>query len=418
MGQARENHKRVLRIDADYLVICYMIFVYPIIPMGKSWIMILWMLLPLITIFFLNLRSNRHLYFNKKILPLFIIPICALFSGGLTAIAYAIKISVVIFTISLLQNDILRNYQFFIRIVRVNGLIILATMYFEYLFRNIAIPIYAVVWRLYLQGDELTLLQCVENAYNGFCYGIIPSASYAANTLTFAFGTYLTKKEKSRIDWVLLVLIYIGIILTSKRSYMVFVTLVVVILSFVGQNRKELKKRGFIVFCFISICIGLWVIIEPYIEYVPTGIGRLLTTIKYINDPVYLEKYYILSERDVLSSYAIELFRENWVFGIGWGNFSKIYLENFGVWRLDAHSTYLQILCESGLFFAIIIFSILFRELAYSLRLVSKNRCVYYYMGYIILFCVLIGLTAFIFSLVQIYTILFFCVYFARNITT
>ena len=53
---------------------------------------------------------------------------------------------------------------------------------------------------------------------------------------------------------------------------------------------------------------------------------------------------------------AIDLWNGNRIFGIGWGNFK--YMVNKSLWYsgYDVHNCYLQILCENGLFGAIIFY--------------------------------------------------------------
>ena len=404
-----------LKLDTDSFLIIYMVVIYPLIPISVSLIAILWMSVPIIIKILVCSSQGLSVRINKKMLPLMIIPILAALSGGTTAVAYGGKIGITILGIALLGNETEKNYCTFLNVVRLNGIIVLITMYFEFLFRDIAIHLYTPIWNLYLHGEELSLLQSTINARNGLCYGIIPNASYAVNALTFALGTYLTDLHNKK-NKIMTLLLYIGIFMTSKRSYMIFVTITILALKFLigGKRNRENRLLGGMLLVFLAL--GVWIIIEPYIEYSSTGIGKLLATIKYFNDPVYIEQYFIRAERDVLSEYAIQLFKENWAFGVGWGNFSKLYLQDTGIWRIDAHTTYLQILCESGIFASIIIFGLLWREFSHSLRCLKRDRKQYYYMAYVITFCALISFTAFIFDMTQFYVALFLCIYFMRNI--
>lgn len=411
------NHCRYSLIrNTDTFIIIYMIMVYPLIPTSISAIAILLMAVPVAFKLFICAGFGRSVAFNNKIMPLMVIPILAAFSGGITAIAYAGKIGVTLLTVSMLKRNTERNYSTFLKVVRLNGIFVVVTMLFEYFFRNIAITLYRPIWNLYLHGSTESLMLSIMNARKGMCYGIIPSASYAVNALTFAMGTYLIRIEKRR-NKVLLLLMYIGIFMTSKRSYMVFVTITTLAIRYLMAEKRNRFNRLIEALLLAFLVIVAWIVIEPYIKYSPTGLGKLLATIKYFNNPVYIKQYFIRAERDVLGKYAIKLFKENWAFGVGWGNFSKLYLQDTGIWRLDAHTTYLQILCESGIFAAAIIFALLFREMFRSIRLIKKDRKLYYYVTYVIVFCMLISFTSFIFDLTQFYVTLFMCIYFMRNIS-
>ena len=401
--------KQHFLIDADSFSIIYLVVIYPLISISVSSRAVLLMVIPLLV----RLAMDGSAIINRKMLPLIIIPLLAILSGGKTAIAYGCKIGVTLLVVSTLRGNLDRNYNLFIKTVKVNGIVVLITMLFQIFLKEIAIPIYTPIWSLYLEGDKESLLYIIANTKT-CCYGIIPNASYAANSLTFALGLYVIDFKKNKNKMISL-LLFLGIIITSKRSYMVFVTITLFFLRYIVCERRLRRKRIKEGLLIIATVIGVWIIIEPFINYSPTGFGKLLASIKYFNDPVYIEKYYIRAERDTLSLYAFNIFKQNWLFGVGWGNFSKIYTKNMGIWVIDAHNTYIQILCESGLFAGMIIIGIMYREFIQSIKLINQERKSNYYFAYIITFIIMIMITAFIFDLQQFYVILFLCVYFMRN---
>ena len=82
----------------------------------------------------------------------------------------------------------------------------------------------------------------------------------------------------------------------------------------------------------------------------------------------------ITNGRTAIYENAIELWKKNRMFGIGWGNFK--YSTSQSTWYVgfDVHNCYLQILCETGIIGAIFYYILTFFSIINSIRSILITR--------------------------------------------
>ena len=109
---------------------------------------------------------------------------------------------------------------------------------------------------------------------------------------------------------------------------------------------------------------------------------------------IYEWKYNINSSngRDVLYSIALNLFQDNWLWGLGWMNFSK-YAGLSGITMVrNVHNIYIQIMLECGVIFGVI-FLICMALLVFRCLKVAKKRVISGAGGAMLLYLLLGGIT-------------------------
>ena len=101
----------------------------------------------------------------------------------------------------------------------------------------------------------------------------------------------------------------------------------------------------------------------------------------------------LLNGRNELYDLALKIWKNNPIFGSGWGAFSYIYKLNYhwdNLEYLDVHNVYLQLLCECGViglsFFLIIVIFILIKSIKVNKNEKIRNNSTILALGYQIFF--------------------------------
>lgn len=402
--------------DIDYILIFYYIAIVPtIIPTGHSLVDVVLLAIPGMLNLIMCTIDGRRLVINRSILFFLLLPVVVVVSrGGTTAIAYACRYTVSILCISQISGDYDEKYSFFIRVVKFIGLLIAITLLFEYFFVNAAICAFTPLWKVLLH-NELSLEQTIACARLGLIYGIIPSASYAGEGLTYAIGAYISKEHKRSIDWIAISILLIALLLSSRRSNIIFLVFSILFLLLITTSKNKFAIRLLItaLIC-VLLCISFYFML-PYVRYSTHGIGRLFTTLKYIGNPIMANKLNLTSNRSTLAQYALEQFRENKLFGIGWGNFTKRYLQYSGEWYMNVHNVYLQLLCETGIVGTFVIVMLFGGQGIRSIKMFCNSKYKYYFVTFIIVFSLLEMSVNIFFDLPQCYLMFFLSAFFLHN---
>lgn len=239
--------------------------------------------------------------------------------------------------------------------------------------------------------------------YTGFTGQVGYTAGYIAFSLgIIGVGLMVDKKEHSRrilrSSSILIVLI-IGLLLTQKRAHLVImaVSLMLIFITYSQNNTEKIKKviKGFVLSLLVLFIV---ISLSNYTE-----IGRILFAriLESFNDIA--EGQDITSNRTNLWIHAWNVFLQNPLFGIGWGNFNDSIIGAVTVYtKMDTHNIYLQLLSETGIIGTTLILLPLFSTYAYTLKVartiksnnVPRNyQVIVLYSFYIQTFTLLYGLT-------------------------
>lgn len=185
----------------------------------------------------------------------------------------------------------------------------------------------------------------IENGYgfSGFYYQLSHAdmnlLMAEALIFCFLFQEYKDENKKRLYLYISVILIFLAILLTGKRSFAVMAILIPLMVHILGKKQ--------IVGIVTALMVGALVVYLAVIYFVDhiadfsenVFLHRLAETVEEIQ---YAQD--ISSGREDLAKPAMKLFEENPVFGIGAGNYVKVSHQ-----YTDVHNAYLQVLCEQGL---------------------------------------------------------------------
>ena len=148
------------------------------------------------------------------------------------------------------------------------------------------------------------------------------------------------KKRKKNYILVLAVLSAIALMLTTKRAHLMFGTATVILTYYAASSEKKTTRTlrlmiiAVVALFAFSICV----------EYVP----QLAATFERLQSA---GEDAASTKRFEMWAYAFDMFKENPLFGIGWGGFGYRMADTYlaAEAATGAHNNYIQILCETGL---------------------------------------------------------------------
>ena len=166
------------------------------------------------------------------------------------------------------------------------------------------------------------------------------------------YDLFFGKNNNKFISIISLLIVIISILLTDKRMFLLLLLIVLMIYTYVYLKNKKLTKRKMmaIMIGLIAFCSFSYYAVNNFKVF-----SRFSDTSKMMNG------------RDTLALSAIQLIKENYLFGVGINN----YIPASGQ-TMYTHNVFLQLACELGVFFAaiviIIIISSLFKKTRYLFR--------------------------------------------------
>lgn len=197
--------------------------------------------------------------------------------------------------------------------------------------------------------------------YTGLTYQTGTSANIAVFGLSYYFSS-LAYRKKSKVEIIIiLVCFYVGIALTSKRM-MFIISLMIPLIVYMCKMTFDGKKASnrFVAFSSIMIIsfIGISVFL-PYLDNVNVIRRFFIADLSDANR--------LANGRIDLYKYAIDMFKENPLWGAGWG----AYGAQIG---MGAHNVYLQLLSETGIIgFSIYMIAVI-RVFMITLKKVRTNK--------------------------------------------
>lgn len=258
-----------------------------------------------------------------------------------------------VFIFLLFADENLKNTKLLITGFKVLAFFELIGVFLQLVFERLYIMI---AWRL-----------CGRWSYN--MTGFSTDATVAAFIFAVGIGIIFTEfifeqiRKKKAIKFLQLFLLFIGLIITTKRS-MVIAVGVAVLLEYLILSSKSLKKflrALFLSIILISVAIGL-VLIFYYVFDSDNALGRLGETIVgYFNGED------VTNSRSIWAEYMNEWRLDNVWFGIGWESFkNRILQTSYSI--PNGHNVYLQIMCEEGYIGLIIFVALLFLSFILAVR--------------------------------------------------
>lgn len=195
---------------------------------------------------------------------------------------------------------------------------------------------------------------------------------YYFNSIKSDFNIKIGKKIFLLIILVIAMLLFSLVILYSGSKKALF-CLVFGLLFYIFVTTKGIKKY-FKFIIFVVFLVFMWNFIKNNNEFYKV-IGSRIED--YINYTFYnkISKYDVSSiERDFFREEAFNLFKSNWLFGVG-GNGFVTHMRNIGHSHVAyCHNNYLELLCTLGIIGFSIFYSFIFKIVCNLYKKIKNNQ--------------------------------------------
>ena len=204
---------------------------------------------------------------------------------------------------------------------------------------------------------------------SGFTLNTGYSAGYIIAGLMAVLSEVKTFRKIQLKRLVLPLFMFLALVLTGKRGPALFFIMTLVFVYLIPvKGIKKIQRYWRIFMIFFVAVIMLWAFRDVLLQ-LPL-VGRMLNTIVGV-----IEGEDISSGRSRLYMWALNLFKNNPLFGIGWGRFRTTVVGNVTlVYELETHNIYLQLLAETGII-GFLVFTVLFLSF-WNVTREAYSRCV------------------------------------------
>lgn len=233
------------------------------------------------------------------------------------------------------------------------------------------------IYYLFLNSDAQTLAENYVHLghFFGFFYMPADPAGLIAYTIVFLLLGYFVLSNRKINKWVylpIIVVFFVALILTGKKGVLfcsIAAFSLVMLLIYASKN-QWLKILRYVVVVSVVLFVGYIYIIanadNPVIARLNVFFTNLSTGERYD------------SYRSVLYEYALSQWQNNKFFGIGWRQFSRLTVTEYGMAsRHEVNRDYLQLLCETGLVgitLILIPLMVTLRRMIYVLRRMTRTE--------------------------------------------
>lgn len=275
--------------------------------------------------------------------------------------------------ISLLIRSDIDNYDRSISTIKWAGVFYALSVMFSYFNPRLYQHVFLSILRPNI-AHRITL-EMQKGFHSGFTGQVAYTAGYIVNAMGIICCCWIINdKSKSIKEISLFIIMFLGLLFTQKRAHLLlfFISWFFVYVQYSRFTYEKVKKI-FKVSLLSLLTISLFAATIARTNLGQILFGRLIETFY-----VYFSGGDITSRRIFLYKHAWDIFLQNPIWGIGWGNFSKTVVGNITVHtEMQVHNIYLQLLCETGIIGFILILSPFFATYFYTIkttRMVSLNR--------------------------------------------
>lgn len=186
--------------------------------------------------------------------------------------------------------------------------------------------------------------QQMQRFVTGFSTNPGFSAGYIAGGIIVIAAACQNNKDELKRRIVPLIILAFGLMLTGKRGPAIFLLLTIVLCYLIPMRGAKKARRYWRIFIIVLLLVVLFRVFYEVLVTIPV-VNEIANTISglLVGDDV-------TSGRSRLYVWAIQLFLQNPLVGIGWGDYKTTVVGNATlVKELDVHNIYLQLLCETGI---------------------------------------------------------------------
>lgn len=206
--------------------------------------------------------------------------------------------------------------------------------------------VYRVIIRVFPSNLQASLSNNLSDT--GKLQGFTTNPGFAAGYIVsgiFAFLSFtLRDKRGLRRKFIPIFLLTIALILTGKRGHFLFMVITIAIVRILPERGTKQLKKMWSGLMIALAAVVLFFLFQDALAQISL-IRRYIVTVQGL-----LSGEDVSSGRYRLTAWALHLFQENPVVGIGWSVFRTTTAGNATVKKLlDTHNVYLQLLCETGI---------------------------------------------------------------------
>ena len=339
-GASNKGIMYALRFFIVYYCLYDFTSAHSIIPTSISNSIVLLSMLSVLLL--LCLKTNIHIISKNSIpwIPFILVVVANCFTNDNMAKSYMLLYVIFLFMVA---NPYINSVNFdgLIKWIKVMGVVAIVGIVIQMFVPSVYNTLIHYIFSP--EGVNYVNTYAGRGYYSGLFHQVGDAAFYvSASIIAFVYlSDYKYKKY-------VLIALFIGLFLLSKRSLVIaLVFSVLVTFLITGRNVSTKISR-------VAIVI-LVVIVFVYLLRILSGV---FMEIKFFEKMAYTFDF--LSEGDIdallfqsgrldLYDYAKLLFQENFMTGIGWGEFiEKSSMVDPGGNNTSVHNIYLQLLCETG----------------------------------------------------------------------
>lgn len=184
----------------------------------------------------------------------------------------------------------------------------------------------------------------LQSKYNGFTTNPGFAAAFICAGLIALITILVNDRKITFWNRCLLILMIAALLFTNKRAHPVFLGIALLLCWLLPVHNDSRINKYWKIFLTIVGIIVFFFAFKDFLVRIPF-VSSIVQTI----DGLMLGTD-VTSSRSDLSSWAWSLFKDNPVFGIGWGDYRSTIIGTIThATELDTHNIYLQLLCETGI---------------------------------------------------------------------
>lgn len=207
-----------------------------------------------------------------------------------------------------------------------------------------------------------------EARTKGYFSGILFEGARAAFVMNVGiavvYSNLLTEKGKRYTNIIKLIILFIALLLTGKRTLTAIGIILIIIIYLISNRKKNAYKKMLITGSIVILSI---VLLSCFMPDILTPFKRMVN----INST--------FGGRIIFWTTALDMFKNTPIIGQGIGSFNK-YLANQGftyygkAWTSYAHNSYLQILGETGILGIALMLVAMTYPLIKNILMIIKNK--------------------------------------------
>lgn len=242
------------------------------------------------------------------------------------------------------------------------------------------IPSLVVIVAGYLINPELRYL------------GFGNSINFLALSATFVTYSIFTDKSKTLTYCILLLLVYLSLIASMRKTPLFIACLGFVLVVILGWRHFKVNRQNLLLFLTVPLLFLLVLFVSKDFQELSLQTYSRVTGKDISYGDIYIVGEGVDTVRENIFDYANELIKDNWVLGIGYMNFAPHYGRQFNYYfvtptgkeiaGMSVHNTFQALLLEGGLplvTIMLLIFIRYFDILRQQINLSKNKKEIFFY---------------------------------------